>query len=83
MKRKKGFKYAVVNEKNAYFCDFRINGIMCHPYKMMIGIGTPNVEAVVAIACELLRIIHALVRDNTVLTINQGKSEFCETGDNR
>lgn len=56
---------------------------MYHPYKMMLERGTPNMKAVVAIACKLFRVIHELVRDNTVFTINQGKSEFWETGENR
>ena len=44
----------------------RTNGIMYHPYHRMLDREKPKVKAVVAIARKLLRIIYALVRDNTV-----------------
>ena len=44
----------------------RTNGIMYHPYHRLLDSGMPKMKAVVAIARKLLRLIYALVRDNTM-----------------
>ncbi len=48
----------------------KTNGIMYHPYHRMLNRGMPNVKALVAISRKLLRLIFALVRDNTMFEIS-------------
>ena len=47
----------------------RTNGIMHHQYHKMLDRGMPKLKAVVAISRRLLRIIYALVRDNTMFEV--------------
>lgn len=47
----------------------RIDGIMHQQYHNMLDRGMPKVKAVVAISRRLLRIIYALVRDNTMFEV--------------
>ena len=47
----------------------RVDGIMHQQYLNMLGRGMPTVKAVVAISRRLLRVIYALVRDNTTFEV--------------
>ncbi|KKL66394.1 hypothetical protein LCGC14_2145440, partial [marine sediment metagenome] len=47
----------------------RVDGIMHQQYQNMLGRGMPKVKAVVAISRRLLRIIFAIVRDNTMFEV--------------
>ena len=47
----------------------RTNGIMHQQYHKMLDRGMPKLKAVVAISRRLLRIIYALVRDNTMFEV--------------
>ncbi|MBW2590784.1 MAG: IS110 family transposase [Deltaproteobacteria bacterium] len=47
----------------------RTNGIMYQQYHKMLDRGMPKLKAVVAISRRLLRIIYALVRDNTMFEV--------------
>jgi len=47
----------------------RKNGIMYSHYHRMLDRGIPKVKAVVAISRRLLRIIYAIIRDNTMFNV--------------
>ena len=49
------------------------NGIMHEPYQQMLERGKPKVKALTAISRKLLRIVFALVRDETVYEENHNK----------
>ncbi len=50
----------------------KTNGIMHEPYQQMLARGMPKVKALIAISRKLLRIIFALVRDDTMYVENYG-----------
>ena len=43
----------------------RKNGIMCDYYARLTGRGMERMRALIAVSRKLLRIIHAIVRDNS------------------
>ena len=49
---------------NAAISTIRKNGIMCEYYNSLIGRGMKRTSALIVIAKKLLRIIHAMVRDD-------------------